>query len=245
MPVGSHLVFRAENQRVLATTPNRQRAFASAMCQIGERHGLYSFGLGDTHAHGAFTTLPNESGRLIHDARLALGAALEVRIAAPSLFPIEEGRHAQRLISYVHSQDVHHGAGLDPWREGTSLPDLLGLRIAAPWLVERVRAIAPRLRRRDLWREWGCEELESVALPLLAESAAAAGFATSEVAEALGLTLRAVQRLRLRPAAPELVRAIRLQRGLRSQAVGESMLREQRNFWYEVGDRGPRAAGGP
>ena len=253
MAVGSHLVFRAENRQVLAATAERQRAFAAALCRVGERHGLYAFGLGDTHGHAAITTLPQAVGRFVHDARLALGSALDVRIAAPSLFPIEDGRHAQRLITYVHGQDAHHGVGLDPRREGTSLPDLLGLRVTAPWLIDRVRAIAPRLRRSLLWQEWGREEIEAIELSLLVEAAAAsvgtaaltgntpwvvagrtaaiaaaASFGTEEVAVALGLTTRAVQRLRSRPASPALVRAIRLQCGLRLQSVGPVLLGEPR-----------------
>ncbi len=189
----------------------------------------------------------------MHDARLALGSALEARIGAPSLFPIEDGRHAQRLIAYVHGQDAHHGVGLDPWREGTSLPDLLGLRVTAPWLIDRVRAIAPRLRRPQLWQEWGREEIEAIELSLLAEAAASAvgsialtgntpavvsariaavaaagSLGTAELAVALGLTARAVQRLRSRPASPVLVRAILLQCGLRLQSVGPVLLGEPR-----------------
>ncbi|MSQ03754.1 MAG: hypothetical protein EXR71_18020 [Myxococcales bacterium] len=253
MDVGTHFVFRSEDRRVLAATPARQRAFAAALCQVGERHGLYAFGLGDTHGHAALTTRPAAVGQFVHDARLVLSSVLETRMGSPAVFPIEDGRHAQRLIAYVHGQDDHHGVGLDPWREGTSLPDLLGLRVTAPWLIDRVRAIAPRLRRSQLWQEWGREETEAVELSLLAEAAAAAvgcpalsgntpavvsariaaiaaagSLGTGAVAVALGLTARAVQRLRARPASPQLVRAIRLQCGLRLHPIGPALLGEAR-----------------
>ena len=152
--------------------------------------------------------------------------------------------HAEKVLAYVHRQDQHHGVGLDPLREGTTLPALFGLRVDGRWLAERVRALLPRVNRRDLLEQWGIQRLdEAEALHHLSEAAAAAvglpsltgrqtivvaarraavhacrGPATEAVAAALGLTSRAVRKLRAQPPNSELVRAIRLQMGLRAVA---------------------------
>jgi hypothetical protein len=132
-------------------------------------------GLADNHLHlivlGAErpSALATECGRAI--SRLQLGARCEpARVTT-----IEHLAHLANTLRYVHRQDLKHGVDQDPRREGTSLPDLLGLRVVAPWLVPRVRLTLPRLRGRDLLTELGVETLDERVVPgLLADAAAAA-----------------------------------------------------------------------
>ncbi len=241
MPIGFQVVFRAVDDRVLAPDPGTRRALATTILRIGRDKGLFGTGAGDTHAHAILACNDAKVGRFVHDARLALRARLGFDIAPPSIKPIRDVWHAQSLLGYVHRQDTHHGVVLDPVREATSLPDLLGLRVGNLWVADRVRAVVPRVTRTELLRHWGIEELvEAVDLGTLAEAGAAAvGITTLEgrhalvvearracaqatsadtfdVATALGLAPRTVRDLRAAAASPLLVRAVRLQMGLRA-----------------------------
>ncbi len=210
------------------------------MLRVGRPHGLFGFGVADTHGHAVLTTA--SPGRFVHDAKLAIACALEADLAAPSVSAIRDTWHAENVIGYVHRQDKKHQSDLDPLREGTSLHALLGLHPDGVWIAERVRKLAPRLQRRDLLDQLGVDSLdEAVHLDTLADAAAgAACVATLEgrcaevvrarlaavhaalehpapaVAKALGVTDRAVRKLRLQAPEPAMVRAVRLQMGLRA-----------------------------
>ncbi len=66
-------------------------------------------------------------------------------------------------MGYAFRQKRHHGILVDALRDGTSLPELLGLRVLARRSVTTVRELLPRLRRRDLMEYLGPGALEPVA----------------------------------------------------------------------------------
>jgi hypothetical protein len=246
VPAGCQVVFRAADERVLARSAGERRAFAGVMLRVGKPHGLFAVGVADTHGHAVLTT--NTPGRFVHDARLALAAALEVELAPARLSVVRDSWHAENLIAYVHGQDQKHGADLDPFREGTSLHPLLGLRPDGVWIAERVRGTVPRVRREDLLAQLGVAELgEARDLPRLADAAAAAvgvaslvgrqtevvrgrlaavhampDAATIDLARALGVTTRAIRQCRQEAPDPTLVRAVRLQLGLRAAVASRA-----------------------
>ncbi len=242
MPLGYQVVFRAEDDRILAPDVARRRAWSRALLDHGRPHGLFGFGLGDTHGHAVLACERPVVSRFIHDLRLSLRSRLDVSLVAPSVWPISDTWHAESALGYVHRQDVHHGVGADPFREGTSLPDLLGLRPRGLWLAERVRTLLPRVKRADLLAHWGIQGLEpSFSLEHLADAAAAAvavsrlegrqievvearracvaaapaEVTASTLAGALGVATRTIRDCRAAPVHPVLVRAVRLQVGLR------------------------------
>ncbi|MES2638366.1 MAG: hypothetical protein V4850_02760 [Myxococcota bacterium] len=242
--LGYQVVFRAEADRILAPDVASRRVFARVVARIGRPHGLFGFGLADTHGHCALACDLARVNRFVHDARLALSHHLRLPMVAPAVHPIRDTWHAESVLAYVHRQDEHHGVGTDPLREGTSLPDLCGLRPSGLWLADTVRALLPRVRRADLLAQWGLVALdEAEHLELLAEAGAAAigapalsGRADDTVAarracvhatdagpnalaEALGIAARTVRHLRGQAPDPRLVRAVRLQMGLRA-AIG-------------------------
>ncbi len=243
MPLGYQVVFRAEDDRILAPDVGRRRAWSRALLEHGGPHGLFGFGLGDTHGHAVLACERPAVSRFIHDLRSSLRSRLGVRLVDPSVRSIDDTWHAENALGYVHRQDVHHGVGADPFREGTSLPDLLGLRPRGLWLAERVRALLPRVKRTDLLAHWGIEGLEpAFCLRQLADAGAAAiavsrlggrgadvvqarracvaaaprDLSAADLAAALGVATRTVRHCRGEPADPTLVRAVRLQMGLRA-----------------------------
>jgi len=244
MPIAHHLIVRLEDGGVLAPDVATRRALVSIVLRAGEHRGLLAFGLADNHLHllvlGALrpSTVATECGRLI--PRLHAGARCE-----PGRFrAVDHLAHLANTLRYVHRQDLKHGVDQDPRREGTSLPDLLGLRVSAPWLVRRARVTLPRLPGRELVRELGLEGLSERVVPEhLAEAAAAAlglpslsGHTAAvriarcaavqvgtpalydvELAERLGVSTRTVERGRAVALAPSLLRAVRLQMDLQSR----------------------------
>lgn len=73
MPLGYQVVFRAEGDRVLAPDDGRRRAWASALLEHGRPHGLFGFGLGDTHGHAVLACSRGAVSGFVHDLRLSLG----------------------------------------------------------------------------------------------------------------------------------------------------------------------------
>lgn len=246
MPLGYQVVFRAEDDRILAPDVARRRAWSRALLDHGRPHGLFGFGLGDTHGHAVLACERPAVSRFIHDLRLSLRSRLDLRLVDPSVRPIDDTWHAEKALGYVHRQDVHHRVGADPFREGTSLPDLLGLRPPGLWLADRVRALLPRVKRVDLLAHWGIDALDpAFCLGQLADAGAAAiavsrlmgrgidvvearracvaaapsDVSTADLAAALGVATRTIRDCRGAPVDAGLVRAVRLQMGLRTVVV--------------------------
>ncbi len=131
----------------------------------------------------------------------------------------------------------------DPLAEGSNLPDLLGLRLLGLHTCAAMRRALPRVDRQDLLGCLGLDRLEPANGPLEAlPDAAAAALAlpdlrarsapaiagrravieiaadrltSPQIGKLLGLHRATVAALRREPAAPELVRAVQLQLGLR------------------------------
>jgi hypothetical protein len=105
--------------------------------------------------------------------RLGLGARFE----RARIRPLQDQKHAYNTFHYAHRQDSRHALDLDRAREGTSLPDLLGLRVLDTSLIARVRAHLPRVRRESLVGQLPADAFDlaaSLDLDLLANAAAAA-----------------------------------------------------------------------
>ena len=73
-------------------------------------------------------------------------------------------------------EEEHHGTAFDLAHDGSSLPDMLGLRLGAPWLGLRVHALLPRLNRATLLEWVGAPTLDAEELDrsLIGEAALAA-----------------------------------------------------------------------
>jgi hypothetical protein len=248
MALAHHSVLRLEDDRVLAPSSGTRRRLARSMLALGRDFGLLCARAVDTHLH--HITLGNEPSARELSRRLALslGRMLghPVSFLPPRIKPIRDQWHLVAAFKYVIGQERHHAVSLDPFHDASTLPDLLGMRVLAPWLADRVAAYLPRLRVGDLWSELELAKVDLEREPLqrrfLADAASAAfgletlrsktpdavlarraairlvgeRLATAELAELLLVDQRSVRRLRGSDADPRHIRAIRLQLAARS-----------------------------
>lgn len=145
----------------------------------GEERGLLAFGAADNHVHATLAAGRHSAGRFAHDVETALRWQLDLgaRFERARIRPLHDQRHAYNAFHYVHRQDARHELHLDHAREGTSLPDLLGLRVLDTSLIARVRTHLPRVRREDLVGQFpsgAFDKKTSIDLGVLADAAAAA-----------------------------------------------------------------------
>jgi hypothetical protein len=126
--------------------------------------------LGDRKTAGAAAArISNGIGRSLH---------LPVGFSPSTVRRISDQRHLLNVVDYFFRQEQHHGTDADPFHEASSLPDVLGARVGAPWLRARLLNIAPRLDLSELARYLPTpvmlEAVNAEALSLLHDAAAAA-----------------------------------------------------------------------
>jgi hypothetical protein len=247
--LGYHIRIRLSDDRVIASDQRQRRILARAVLKQGRRSGLYAFGYPDHHLHAAARCSRREAGGLAH----RLGVSLRHRLALPVGFvqyapkPIADNWHLYNVVEYILTQPEHHELDpeLDPRRDASSLPDLLGMRLIGSYTAENVRRWLPRLRRAAALKWMGVPALEPVDGPVdgIVEAALVAGCrndlvgstkevidlrcaavkvignrrTAEEISAMLEVSVRTVTWLRGRQVNEDLVRAIRLQLGLTAQ----------------------------
>lgn len=244
--LGQHVMMRLADDRVLITEPEHPRLIARVLLARGARRELVSFGVADNHLHAVLTCSRAVAGIFARAVEATLRLLLPLRVPfAPARFrPIVDQQHLGNATAYSVRQQERHGVRLDLLRDGTSLPDVLGLRVLDPSLAARFGARLPRVTREDLLTLLGVELVGGpIDLGPLADAAAAAmalpdldgrdpermaakraavqvGLAAdlrvSQIAELLASPLRTVRRLAGAPARADLVRAVCLQLRLRA-----------------------------
>ena len=198
------------------------------------------------HVHAALATDRASAGAFARYVETALvwQLGLAARFERARIRPLQDQKHAYSTFHYAHRQDSRHELNLDRAREGTSLPDLLGLRALETSLIARVRAHLPRIRREDLVGQFpsGAFDVdEPLDLDVLADAAAAAlaladlrgrsadvlrarraavhaagpDVPSRRLSDYLGIGVRAVQHLRTQRREPSVVRAVEQQARLR------------------------------
>lgn len=181
-PIGFHVTMRLEDGRPFAVSSGAFRVIARVVHAQGAARGLLAFGTADDHLHAVLATDRARAGAFARYVESALRARLELgaRFARARIRPLQDQRHAYNTFHYVHRQDTRHELDRDPAREGTSLPDLLGLRVVGRTLAARVHARLPRIRRAELAAALPAlsasdeTSAEALDLDLLADAAAAA-----------------------------------------------------------------------
>lgn len=246
--IGFHVMFRLLDRRPLATTAAALREIACVMLRIGEQNGLLAFGVADDHLHAMVVIGRVAAGTFARSVENALHHRLRlgVRFEPARIIPLRDQGHASSTFHYVQRQDERHAIHRDPFREGTSLPDLLGARVidSGSTIVGRVRANLQRVTRDDLLAHFprGVFDERPIALDGLADAAAAAlalpdlsgrgpdvskarlaavhvagpETPTKLLAESLCVGSRAIQLLRAAPRDLRVERAVRMQALLRT-----------------------------
>jgi hypothetical protein len=163
--LGHHLMFRLIDDRVIVPSTPKRRLLARTVYRLATPAGLVGFGVADSHLHVALRASRGRSGKLAHDLCCALHFAVEPRqhFERTRIKPIENQKHLETVLGYAFRQKWHHGIQVDALRDGTSLPELLGLRVLTCSSVLLVRELLPRLRREDLLRYLGPPLLELAA----------------------------------------------------------------------------------
>lgn len=245
--LGHHITFRLENDRNLGDSIEGRRAIARIVLEVARPFLLLAFRWADTHGHAVTADDRATAGELVRRIEIALNLALatDAPFAAARVRPIVDAAHLRNAFTYVLRQDEKHGLEADPFRDASNLPDLIGARVLGTWTAAHVRRFLPRMGRADILGAAGLQDPDGgpTALDLLYDAAAgaigradltgredivvaarraavhvAAGEDANAIAEALGLSARAVRRLRTEEADPALVRAVRLQGGMRSRS---------------------------
>jgi hypothetical protein len=187
MALAQHCRLRLEDDRVIAPTVAARRMLATRVLAIGVPFDLVVLRCVDTHLH--FVVMGDEarahecSRRIVLSLHNTLGH--DARFQPVRIKEISDQWYLTNAFWYTLRQERHHAVVLDPVHDASSLPDLVGLRLIAPHLAVRVRALLPRIRTEDLWEEV-LHDLpgvdlgrEVLALRLAADAAAAAfGLAT-------------------------------------------------------------------
>lgn len=129
---------------------------------VRHARGLFGFRVVATHIHMVLLGGRAAAGRTTQAVEVALGAGLQ--LAAPferaRIRPIQDVGHLVNTLRYLFKQEEHHGTLLDPAHDGSSLPDLLGLRVVDDGaMVRRVKSHLPWLEAADLRRWVSMEEL--------------------------------------------------------------------------------------
>ncbi len=246
-PIGCHLILALVGRRVLAPTTVAKRTLVTSIAWFAVEYRILLFHAPDTHLHIVAACDRMAAGRLAQRLETSLrGAlALSVPFRPAEIIEVSAQSHLRSLVDYVLGQDRHHGVIADGYHEASVLLDLLGLRCIAPLAGPTLRSLLPRLARRELLEHLGVGDLApgsspqllassteaALALPslhgraapvLAARTAAVAvgrdlGLRTERIAELLQVSDRTVQRPSREGPRPELVRAVRLQMGLRER----------------------------
>lgn len=197
-PIGYHVVMRLEDSRIICTSASARREMSRVFYEQGELPGwLLAFRAVDTHLHALLRCTRAEAGafarRVETSLRWRLG--LEVSFDRARYKPVGDQHHLETSFPYIMRQESRHGVALDPFHDGSNLPDLIGARVLLPCprhggpgtLLGRglellgaatARAVAtflPRVRRRYLLALVGIRR-GPIAIELgdLADAAAAA-----------------------------------------------------------------------
>jgi len=246
MGLGYHVIQRLDDDRVLVRDAAARRVYAATVLRLGKEAGLFCFGLPDNHSHVGLECDRVTAGRFAQRLGTALRKRLELPVpfAPARLREIRDQSHLTNAFGYIAAQAQHHGIDADPWLEATVVPDLLGLRVVGSYVLLRVRALLPRLRREHLLAKLGVTRLERghdltdledaaaaiIGKPTLVGRAAlvhrarhaavavarAEGATTARMAELLGMSRRSVRRLLRKDPRAAYVRAVGLQLGLRA-----------------------------
>lgn len=242
--VGYHLTMRLCDDHPIARTAGELRRAARLIYRHGEGFGLLAFRIADTHLHVLLATNRVGAGRFARYVQSSLRQALRLPVGfeRARIRPIRNPRHLIHSLRYVLRQEMHHASDFDPAHDGSSLPELLGMRrIGGDAAARRVRLALPRLRFATIL-EWAGAPTLNVALDwaLLPEAAAAAlglpdlagsscaerqarcaasqlsASSSAQLAVLLGVGRRAIQRFRHLERDATLLRAVELQLRWRS-----------------------------
>jgi hypothetical protein len=242
-PLGFHIGLRLEGDRNLAPDTASRRVFARTVLKAARPFGLLACRWVDTHGHMEIMGSREEAGEAVRRAEIALQRALEPGSSFVRAYikPMMDFAHVKSTFAYVLGQQEHHGVVIDPFHDASNGPDLIGARTIGARTALTVRKHLPRVRREDILEWLGMEDPESfdpapfglaeagaaaIGVEALVGSGAAvrsarraivhfAELPVAMLAEALGVSVRTVHRLRAGTPDEAVLRALRQQLAMR------------------------------
>jgi hypothetical protein len=153
--IGYHVTLRLADDGGIARTPGGLRVASRLVLKHGEERGLVAHRFADNHEHSLLLCTREEAGTFANVVEGALRRCLHIGVPfqPARIRRIADERHLTNSFPYLFRQEEHHGTAFDLLHDGSSLLDLLGMRMGSPWLAPRVRAALPRLNR-DTLVEW-------------------------------------------------------------------------------------------
>ena len=160
-----------DDDRVLAPSVGARRELARSVYRACRGFSLLAFGAADTHLHLAALEDRERCGKLVHGLCCSLRSSLDLPVPfAPVRYKaLVDQHHMRNAFHYTLGQRNRHGVQSDPFLDASSLPELLGLRLLGTDRLLLVREHLPRVRRNDLLRHLGPEQLQPVAPEEIAE----------------------------------------------------------------------------
>ncbi|HTJ81683.1 MAG TPA: hypothetical protein VL400_08150 [Polyangiaceae bacterium] len=145
--IAFHITSRLADGRVIAADPAARRGAARVILTIGRLHHLVAFHIVDTHIHFLVACARADAGLFAR----AVESALRFRLALPVPFeparitPVSSQSHLTNAFLYILRQESHHGVALDPFFDGSSIADILGLRAFGLYTRTNAARLLPRL----------------------------------------------------------------------------------------------------
>ncbi len=177
MPIGSHVMIRLKDDRPFAVGRGARLTIARVLLHQGRRLDLLGFGAADNHVHAVLPCSTGAAAEFARRVEISLQRRLrpEVGFSRVHVVSVLDQRHLRNTFRYVLRQSARHGLVSEPCREGTNLPDLLGLRVLGRYSRAAIARYLPRFGRADLLELLGTDlDDQTVDLRLLPEAAAAA-----------------------------------------------------------------------
>ncbi len=244
-PIGYHVICRLTDSRVIAPTREQRRQIARIVLEMSRGHRLLAFNAPDTHLHLEHLENRATSGKLVRRVQISIRRrlGLPVGFAQATHKAIRHQGHLLKTFDYILRQQPHHELLWDPYHDASNLPDLLGMRLIGQHTAAHVRSQLPRVHRAQLLGLLGVDSLPESTGPLVQvvpATLAALGLnrlvprsattraawravmallqghlSVAGIANLLGTTRETLSRLQGMEPDPRLVRAIRLQLGIR------------------------------
>jgi hypothetical protein len=248
-PIAWHITARLSLDRLLATSPLEYRSLArvvrdNATPRTGFDPGLVAYSMPDSHLHLLVRCDRRTAGRFVRclESALCRRMPLPVGFERARFTPVNTQRHLCYAFDYILRQHERHESQSDPYREATSLPDLLGLRLSSAFVANNANRCMPRLDPSHLVKHLGHPLRQGTNPEVLVASACAVmlidslqgnrpdavlarrlavhwgaeqGLKHVDIASCLGLSPRSVRRSLRRQVDPSLTTAVGLQVGLR------------------------------
>ncbi|HHH28549.1 MAG TPA: hypothetical protein ENK57_09405 [Polyangiaceae bacterium] len=151
MTIAQHISIRPADGRPLFNDVGARRLFTRKVVTVGAPFEPIAWGAGDTHAHVA--TMGEDRAAAAELARRLESSLTHVLKLSDGFAPakvkaVSDQYHLLATLPYIVRQAQRHGVRCDPFHEGSSLPDMVGLRHLAPDLPGRLRRLAPRFDPR-------------------------------------------------------------------------------------------------